>query len=118
MAKFCGEIGYGESVETPSGSGVYVDVIKEVTYFGEVIRNTRALNFGESVTADITVGNSISIIADQFAFENFFSIRYIIWNKVTWVVSNVEVRSPRLILSLGAVYNGPRTSPIPNDISG
>ena len=109
MARFFGEVGYGESVETPSGSGVWVDVITETSYFGDVIRDTRKLESGESLNDDITVGNSISIVADEFAIEHFFNIKYIRWAGVLWTVTNVEVRAPRLILSLGSVYNGPTT---------
>lgn len=107
MAKFYGEIGYGESVETPAGSGVFVDSITEYSYYGDVIRNTRKLESGESLNNDISVGNSISIVADQYAFEHFFDIRYIRWAGTLWTVTTVEVKSPRLILSLGSVYNGP-----------
>jgi len=107
MAKYYGEIGYGESVETASGSGVYVDVITEVAYYGDVIRNSRRLESGESLNDDISVGNSISIVADEYANSHFFAIRYIRWQGVLWTVTKVEVRSPRLILDLGSVYNGP-----------
>lgn len=113
MARFYGEIGYGDSVETSSGSGVYVDEITEFAYFGDVIRNTRKLESGESLNDDITVGNSISIVADEYAIEHFFNIRYIRWAGKLWTVTNVEVRSPRLILSLGNVYNGPVFVPTP-----
>lgn len=107
MARFFGEVGYGESVETPSDSGVWVDVISEVQYFGDVIRNTRKLESGESLNDDITVNNSISIIADEYAIKHFFRIKYVRWAGVLWTITNVEVKSPRLILSLGSVYNGP-----------
>ena len=107
MARFYGEIGYGESVETPPGSGVWEDVITEFPYFGDVIRNTRKLDSGEQLNDDISVSNSISILADQYAIEHFFAIRYVRWEGMLWTVQTVEVRSPRLILSLGKVYNGP-----------
>ncbi len=109
MARFFGEVGYGDSVETPLGSGVWVDVITEFDYQGDVIRNTRNMKDGESVNDDITVANSISVVADEYAFEHFFNIKYIRWAGVLWTVTTVEVRSPRLILSLGSVYNGPTT---------
>jgi hypothetical protein len=110
MAKFYGEIGYGESVEEPLGSGVFVDSITEVAYFGDVIRNTRKLASGESLNDDISVTNSISIVADEYATKHFFAIRYIRWEGALWTVTNVEVQSPRLILALGSVYNGPTQS--------
>jgi len=107
MARFYGEVGYGTPVEDPSGSGVWVDSITEFTYQGDVIRNTRQLENSEKVNDDIVVSNSISIVADQYAIENFFNIKYVRWSGVLWTVTTVEVRSPRLILSIGSVYNGP-----------
>lgn len=113
MAKFYGEIGYGESVETPSGSGSWVDVITEISYYGDVTRNTRKLASGEWLNDVISVSNSISIVADEYAVANFFAIRYIRWEGTLWTVTNVEVQSPRLILTLGTVYNGPIFIPEP-----
>lgn len=107
MAKFYGEVGYGTSVENPPGSGVWVDQIVEFPYSGDVVRSTRQLETTDKVNADIIVANSISIVADQYAVENFFNIKYVRWSGVLWTVSAVEVRSPRLILTLGSVYNGP-----------
>jgi hypothetical protein len=110
MAKFYGEIGYGESEET--SPGVWEDVITEKKYYGDVVRNTRKLQEGEKVNNDLTVGNSISIVADAYANEHFFAIRYIRWAGTLWLVSDVEVQSPRLLLRLGGVYNGPVAAPV------
>ncbi len=112
MAKFYGEVGYGESQENPPGSGVWTDQVTEVSYYGDVIRNVRKLGEGEmpnDLNNDITLGNSISIVADEYANRHFILIKYVRWMGELWTVSNVEVRSPRLILSLGSVYNGPST---------
>jgi len=106
MAKFHGAIGYGETVETVAG--VWEDNITERNYFGDVIRNTRKLQDGTSVNNDISVNNSISIVADAYANEHFFAIRYIKWAGTLWTVSDVDVQSPRLLLRLGGVYNGPK----------
>lgn len=107
MARFYGEVGYGIPVEDPPESGVWVDVITEFPYFGDVVRNTRTLQDGEGLNNNISVGNSISIVADQYAIDHFFNIKYVRWSGVLWTVTSVEVRSPRLILSIGEVYNGP-----------
>lgn len=104
MAKFYGEIGYGETVETVPG--VWGDVITERKYFGDVLRNTRGLQEGDKVNNDITVGNSISIVADAYAHEHFFAMKYIKWAGTYWIISDVEVQRPRLILRLGGMYNG------------
>jgi hypothetical protein len=110
MARFYGEIGYGEAVEEPPGSGVYVDRITEVAYYGDVIRNSRKLEQGEGLNSDISLGNSISIVADEYANAHFHAIRYIRWNGGLWTVTTVTVQAPRLILALGEVYNGPHIS--------
>lgn len=106
MAKYFGKIGYGETVET--APGVWEDSIAERQYYGDVIRNTRNLREGEAVNDDLSVGNSISIVADAYANEHFFAIRYIEWAGSLWKVSQVEVQRPRLLLRLGGVYNGPK----------
>lgn len=107
MTKFMGEIGYGDSVESPPGSGVYVDTITEVSYFGDVLRNSVKSQEADKLNNDIRVQNSISIIADAYANEHFFAIRYVKWAGARWTVESVTVERPRLILRLGEVYNGP-----------
>lgn len=106
MAKFRGIVGYaGENVET--SPGVYVDNIVEKTYSGDVIKNSRKLQEGEYLNKDLSVGNSISIVADAYANEHFFAIRYVAWAGSLWEVIDVTVERPRLLLRLGGVYNGP-----------
>jgi hypothetical protein len=107
MAKFSGRVGYGDTVEEPPGSGVWVDHIVEYSYFGDIIRDTRRLDQGDHLNKDLSVSNSISIVADEYANEHFFAIRYVEWAGTLWTVPTVEVQRPRLILRLGGVYNGP-----------
>ena len=107
MAKFYGIIGYGETVEDPPGSGVWIDHITERKSYGDLIRNTRQTPEREYLNNDLTVSNSISIVADAYARQHFHAIRYVSWSGALWVVTNVEVQSPRLLLTLGGVYNGP-----------
>jgi hypothetical protein len=106
MAKFFGTIGYGHSVEVRPG--VWQDQIVARKYMGDVVRNTRRLDETDKVNLDLSVGNSISIVADAYANEHFFAIRYIEWAGVAWIVTTVVVEAPRLILTLGGVYNGPK----------
>lgn len=105
MARFHGEIGYGITVET--SPGVWEDQITEKVYSGDVIRSARQTKDGESVNDDITINNSISVVADAYATNHIFAIRYVRWMGTLWKVPNAEVKSPRLILRLGGVYNGP-----------
>lgn len=109
MAKFYGAVGYGETVE--KRPGVSELVITERKHYGDIIRNARRLDEGAQVLGDITTNNSISIVADAYALNHFFAMKYVEWANVRWVVSQVEVQAPRLILRLGGVYNGPLPTP-------
>lgn len=104
MARFYDVIGIAQNnVETRPG--VYGDVIVERKYYGDILSDSRQLE-GEKVNPDISVGNSISIIGDSFT-NTFHALRYIRWMGTLWIINKVEMKSPRLILSLGGVYNGP-----------
>lgn len=107
MARFYGRVGYGETVESPPDSGVWKDVITEYSYYGDVVRNTRQLVEGEKLNNDISVQNTIVIVADQYALLHFHLIKYVEWAGTLWTVTSVEVQAPRLLLRLGSVYNGP-----------
>ena len=103
MAKWYGVIGFEETVETVPG--VYEEQITKRNYYGELIRNTRRLQSTEHLNDDITVNNEISIIADPYAINNFFSIRYVEFMGAKWKASNVNVQYPRLTLTIGGLYN-------------
>ena len=104
MPKFYGSIGYAISKET--APGVWVEDIVEHDYSGDVYRNTRKLQSGNQVNDSIDISNEISILSDPFANENFHSMRYVTYIGAKWKVSSVEVRYPRLILTVGGLYNG------------
>ena len=107
--KFFGKVGYAEdAVEDPPG--VWTEPIVEYEYYGDVVRNTRRLSEGENLNNDLSVGNSIRIVADAYANEHFFAIRYVEWAGILWKVETVIVESPRLLLRLGGAYHGPRPS--------
>ena len=103
MAKFCGVIGYVITRETEPG--IYVEEIVENEYYGDVIRNTRRLRETAKVNDDINISNQISIVADPFANNNFHAMRYIMFMGAKWKIIEVEVQYPRLILSIGGLYN-------------
>lgn len=104
MAKFYGAVGYGITEETTPG--VWTDEIVERFYSGDVIKNYKSSSSGESINDDINISNSISILSDPFAMQHFHTIKYVKWMGAAWKVSSVEVQYPRLILSIGGVYNG------------
>lgn len=104
MAKFFGVIGFNEgTVET--SPGVWEQQVVERKYYGDLIRNSRRLQTTDQLNDDINISNEISIVADPYANANFHSIRYVEFMGAKWKVSNVEVQFPRLILTLGGVWN-------------
>lgn len=103
MAKFCGVIGYVRTVQT--SPGIYEEIVTENEYYGDVIKNTRRLSGADKVNDDVTISNRFSIIADPFANNNFHAMRYIVFMGAKWKITEVEVQYPRLILTVGGLYN-------------
>ena len=104
MAKWFGKIGFAELKE--SKPGVWTEEITEREYFGEVRQYSRRLQQTAQVIDDVTVASEISIISDPFADQHFHSIRYIEFMSTKWKVTLVTPQYPRLIMTLGGLYNG------------
>lgn len=104
MAKFYGKIGYADTMETTPG--VWVEQITERNYFGDMGRNTRKLESSGNLNDNINISNEISIVADPYAYDHFHTMRYVELMGARWKITNIEVQRPRLILTLGGLYNG------------
>lgn len=103
--KFYGMVGYRVTEET--SPGVHTETIVEKPHYGDITRNTKKWENGESLNDDLNIANDISILADPFAYAHFHDIRYVVLYGGRWKVRSVEIQRPRLLLSLGGVYNGP-----------
>ena len=104
MAKWFGHIGYAETVETTPG--VWEEQITVREYYGDLTRNTRRLQTADKVNDDININNELSIVSDPYAVNHFHAMRYAEFMGTKWKISNATVEHPRLILTLGGVYNG------------
>lgn len=104
MAKFYGPIGFIETVET--APDVWTERITERCYSGDVLTNSRRWQDGQQLNDNLNIDNRISIVADAYAFRHFHSIRYVTWMGAKWKVGRIDVERPRLILSVGDLYNG------------
>lgn len=104
MAKYYGNIGYIETVEVEPGR--WEEQITERPYYGDITRNISRHQPSGGVNDDINVNNTISIIADPYANENFQYMRYAVFMGAKWKITNLEIKYPRIILTLGGVYNG------------
>ena len=103
MAKFYGNVGFAETVETEPS--VWEVKIVERPYFGDVLRRSRRLESSGNVNSNVNVTNEISIVADPYANQNLFAMRYVEFMGTKWEISNVDVQYPRLVLTIGGVYN-------------
>ena len=103
MARYYSKVGYGVAIE--KAPGVWQGVT-ERSYYGDVIRDYSNQLAGNKIEGDISLSSKFSILADAFAFENYSSIKYVEWMGAKWKVTAVEVQRPRLLLTVGGVYNG------------
>lgn len=104
--KYSGMIGFfvGEEETDP---GIFVPVILERKYTGDVIRFKRGFQEkSDQQNREFTVNNQISILSDLYAKQNWNSIRYVVWNGIKWEVNSVEIGYPRLTLEIGGFYHG------------
>lgn len=103
MAKFSGKIGYISTVETEPG--VWEETVIEKQYYGDLVKNTSRFTVSDSTNDNITINNSISIVADQYACYNYMHMRYVVFMNSKWKISNAELAYPRIILTLGGQYH-------------
>lgn len=107
MGKWFGKIGYAVTAETEPG--IWEEQIVERDYYGDMISDRRKRQNSQGVNDDLSLSNVISIIADPFAYENCSHMAYAEIMGAKWKISDIEVQYPRLILTIGGVYNGDQT---------
>lgn len=104
MAKWFGKVGYEEEKEVLPG--VWDQAITEREYYGDTYSNRRKLQSSGEVNDTVTLATTISIVADPYAMNHFHSIRYATLSGARWKVTDVDPQYPRLLLTLGGVWNG------------
>ena len=107
MSKWFGKIGYAIQKETEPG--IWEDKIVERDYYGDLLTDNRKRQTNNNVLDEITLSNMVSIIADPFAYNNCSCMAYAEIMGARWKISEVEVKPPRLNLTIGGVYNGNTT---------
>lgn len=108
MARFHGAVGFDFGYrEKPDDPSVYAnDGMMERYYFGDVLKHARKWEAGEGVNDNLNITNRISIVADDFTVKYCSAIRYVKWAGACWKVTSMDVDRPRIILTLGGVWNG------------
>lgn len=103
MAKYYGAIGFGLTQE--ERPGVWLNTIVERKYAGDIVRANYSWQSSGNVIDNLNVTNSISIIADSFANDNLGYMKYAVVSGSKWKITGISVEYPRLVLSLGGLYN-------------
>jgi len=97
------------SREARGKSAAYVnDLRQRLARFAKFTGADVTTNYTRSPEFGMTATGALAVTTDAYANEHFFAICYIKWAGTLWTVSNVDVQSPRLLLTLGGVYNGPK----------
>lgn len=104
MGKWFGKIGYAETVETEPG--IWEEQITERSYYGDILSSRWMRQSSDKVNREINLSNRISIVADPFAIQNCSSMIYVEYAGTKWAISDIEIEQPRLIMTMGGVYNG------------
>lgn len=108
--KFYGIVGFAADLKEGRGSneGIVKEApIVEREYFGDVQRLSRRSDTGTDIIDDVHINVQISIVADDYINSHMHSIKYVDFEGTLWKVTSVEPIRPRIILTIGGVYNGP-----------
>ena len=104
MAKFCGYIGFIKNATLRPG--VIRNVAIEKLYRGEIRGMSYQWESNGRVNDDVDLDNTLSIVADSYITENLYAIRYVKIKDTAWRVTRIKEQYPRLILTIGGIYNG------------
>ena len=106
MARFHDKVGFLIPIDDQN-TGISTNRVVERPYYGSVIEHTRRWESSEHTNDDLNITNQIEITANDYAFKHMSSIAYVRFMGSYWKVVSIRVNAPRIILSLGGVWNGP-----------
>lgn len=103
--KFSGKAGFRiDDVEIEPG--VYEPKVVVKTIKGDVVSNRyQHQNSDKSTIDNVRITNQLLIVANQFFNEHIANLVYIEFQGVKWKVESFDIRPPRVVVSLGGVYN-------------
>ena len=104
MAKFSGVIGYVEVEET--SQDVHEEIPTERKIKGDILMNNKRSDHSEQLNNNLNVNNRFSFVADPYARNHFYAMRYFKYLGAYWNITEAEVQYPRIIFSIGGIYNG------------
>lgn len=102
--KFTGKLGYSITQET--SPGIWEDKIVEKDITGDTLSSNYRFENPSDAILDINLQTKISVVIDTYIKDHFGYIKYVKFQGVAWNVKSVDMQYPRLILTLGGLYNG------------
>jgi hypothetical protein len=109
MARFTGLVGYVTQEESVPGVWSQSETPKMMK--GDIIRQSITNGKGDrvadsgKVNDDVSLGHRVSLIGDAYAFANCFNMKWVQINGIKWSISSIEMQRPRIIVSLGGMWN-------------
>lgn len=103
MAKWYGNVGFSDTVETEPG--LWEEQIIERPYYGDVVSTRWRRDNTTGVNANVTLSKQISIVADPYAINQSSVIAYVEYMGAKWQVTEVNPEGRRIILTVGGVWN-------------
>lgn len=110
MAKFSGLVGYVTQVE--SKPGVWTPDESSKMMRGDVISQSSTNGNGShiadtgKINDDVALNHRVSLLGDNYAFNNYFNMKWIQVGGAKLQITSVELRRPRIIITVGGLYNG------------
>lgn len=103
MTRYSGLVGYGQQVEVEPG--VWDTEDKEVMMKGDLLRQNANIQ-DSGINDKVSLNHRVSLIGDAYAFDNYYNMKWVTVNGFKWAVSAIELQRPRLIVTLGGIWNG------------
>lgn len=104
MTKYAGMVGFSSQVET--SPGVWTDKPTERKMKGDVIRANATSKSGDKINDDVSLNHRISLVGASVPTQEYYNIKYVELDGFKWEVSSIEVQRPRIIVTLGGMWNG------------
>lgn len=106
MNRFFGKIGFCYQ-ESEEGSDIVTERVVLKTYRGDLLKSNRKWETAEQIIDQFNISNRVSIMADPYSLDNLYAIKFVILHGKAWKITDAEIQYPRIILSIGGLWNGP-----------
>lgn len=105
--KFNGIIGFVKTIET--APDIWKEVATEKVAEGDVQSfRGRWQSMNGSTNDEVKLNQSITVLLGPELIDSIGNIRYVKWLGEYWKVEDITPGYPRVTLSLGGVWNGPK----------